>query len=143
MPTYHLANYVDDHLMQISHVIRGEEWLPSLALHQATIWRIWWENSAIWTFTANHETQLERQLSKREWRKMGFPVFFTYMGWFPVGITAKKDIFSRSCYQFLGNALAWNPGTEQEIFLFEWISSRLQFGKGKQIKDARLWPKPK
>lgn len=121
MPTYHLANVVDDHLMQISHVIRGEEWLPSLPLH-VLLYR-----SFAWQETMPQFAHLslllkpngKGKLSKRDGDKLGFPVF-------PLEWKDPKTGEISSGYRESGyfadafvNMLAflgWNPGTEQEIF---------------------------
>ena len=124
LPTYHLANIVDDHLMEISHVIRGEEWLPSAPLH-VLLYRAFG-----WTDTMPQFAHLplllkpdgKGKLSKRDGDRLGFPVFplewhdpktgevsngFREQGYFPEAVI-----------NFLA-LLGWNPGTEQELFTLD------------------------
>ena len=120
LPTYHLANIVDDHLMEISHVIRGEEWLPSLPLHVLLY------EALDWTDTMPEFAHLplllkptgNGKLSKRDGDKMGFPVF--PLSWeAPNGDTAsgyREDGYFADAFINLLALLGWNPGTEQEIF---------------------------
>ena len=86
MPTYHLAHIVDDHLMEISHVIRGEEWLPSLPLHVLLYRSFGWRASFICASSLLLKPDGKGKLSKRDGDKMGFPVFPLY---WPYGETAK------------------------------------------------------
>ena len=118
MPTYHLANIVDDHFMEITHVIRGEEWLPSVPLHIALYQALGWEIPEFAHLPLIMKPIGKGKLSKRDGDKMGFPVF-------PIQWKAKEgEVFSgyREDGYFpeaLINMLAllgWNPGTEQEIF---------------------------
>lgn len=119
MPTYHLANIVDDHLMEISHVIRGEEWLPSLALHYQLYKAFGWETPEFAHLPLILKPTGKGKLSKRDGDKLGFPVF-------PLEWTDPKTNDVSSGYKEAGyfpeamvNFLAflgWNPGTEQEIF---------------------------
>ncbi|NQU88607.1 MAG: glutamate--tRNA ligase [Mariniphaga sp.] len=121
MPTYHLANVVDDHLMKITQVIRGEEWLPSLPLHVLLYRALGWEDTKprFAHMPLTLKPQGKGKLSKRDGDKMGFPVF--PLAW----KDPKTDLISRS-YKEDGyfpeafiNMLAmlgWSPGTEQEIF---------------------------
>ena len=120
MPTYHLANIVDDHLMDITHVIRGEEWLPSLALHQQLYDAFGWEAPKFAHLPLIMKPVGKGKLSKRDGEKMGFPVFpltwndsigYREAGYFPEAVT-----------NFLA-LLGWNPGTEQEIFSLEELIS--------------------
>ncbi|WP_083643909.1 glutamate--tRNA ligase [Christiangramia flava] len=119
MPTYHLANIVDDHLMAITHVIRGEEWLPSLALHYMLYRAFGWEAPQFAHLPLILKPQGKGKLSKRDGEKMGFPVFplewkdpktgdistgYREEGYLPEAVT--------NMLAFLG----WNPGTEQEFF---------------------------
>ncbi|MGN0091985.1 MAG: glutamate--tRNA ligase [Alistipes sp.] len=120
LPTYHLANIVDDHLMEISHVIRGEEWLPSLPLHYLLYRAFGWEESQ--PEFAHLPLLLKPtgggKLSKRDGDKMGFPVFPLY--WVsPTGETAhgyREDGYFPEAFINMLALLGWNPGTEQEIF---------------------------
>lgn len=117
MPTYHLANIVDDHLMKISHVIRGEEWLPSMALHELLYRAFGWKAPRFAHLPLILKPEGKGKLSKRDGDKHGFPVF---------PIEWKKADESAMGYReegYLPDALVnmlallgWNPGTEQEIF---------------------------
>jgi len=124
LPTYHLANIVDDHLMEITEVIRGEEWLPSLPLHYLLY------EAFGWTDTMPRFAHLplllkpigNGKLSKRDGDKMGFPVF--PLRWVnPVTGEAsrgyREDGYFPEAFVNLLAMLGWNPGTEQEIFSME------------------------
>ncbi|MBR5037649.1 MAG: glutamate--tRNA ligase [Prevotella sp.] len=134
LPTYHLANIVDDHLMEISHVIRGEEWLPSAPLH-VLLYRAFG-----WTDTMPQFAHLplllkpdgKGKLSKRDGDRLGFPVFplewhdpktgevsngFREQGYFPEAVI-----------NFLA-LLGWNPGTEQELFTLEELVEQFDISK--------------
>ena len=120
LPTYHLANIVDDHLMEITEVIRGEEWLPSLPLHYLLYEAFGWQDSQ--PRFAHLPLLLKPvgngKLSKRDGDKMGFPVF--PLRWTsPTGETARgyrEDGYFPDAFVNLLAMLGWNPGTEQEIF---------------------------
>jgi glutamyl-tRNA synthetase len=127
MPTYHLANVVDDHLMKITHVIRGEEWLPSAPLHVLLYRFLGWEDTM--PQFAHLPLLLKPdgngKLSKRDGDKHGFPVF-PIEGHFPgnQGMPEKFDGFREAGYlpEALVNFIAflgWNPGTEQELFTMD------------------------
>ncbi|AEH00834.1 glutamate--tRNA ligase [Lacinutrix sp. 5H-3-7-4] len=118
MPTYHLANIVDDHLMEISHVIRGEEWLPSLALHMQLYTAFGWDAPEFAHLPLILKPTGKGKLSKRDGDKLGFPVFpLEYTS--PNGDVSKgykeEGYFADAVINFL-SFLGWNPGTEQEIF---------------------------
>lgn len=121
MPTYHMANVVDDHLMQISHVIRGEEWLPSAPLHVLLYQYLGWKDSM--PQFAHLPLLLKPdgngKLSKRDADKHGYPVF--PMDWIDPKTEEKSMGFREQGYlpEAITNFLAmlgWNPGTEQELF---------------------------
>ena len=122
MPTYHLANIVDDHLMEISHVIRGEEWLPSLALHYQLYDAFGWEKPQFAHLPLILKPTGKGKLSKRDGDKLGFPVFplkWTDPVTQEVSRGYKEDgYFPEAMLNFLA-FLGWNPGTEQEIFNLE------------------------
>lgn len=127
MPTYHLANIVDDHLMEITHVIRGEEWLPSLALHYQLYDAFGWEKPEFAHLPLILKPTGKGKLSKRDGDKLGFPVF--PLQWIdPVTEEISRGYnedgyFPEAMVNFLA-FLGWNPGTEQEIFnLNELISA--------------------
>ena len=116
MPTYHLANIVDDHLMEISHVIRGEEWLPSLPLHVMLYRSFGWNSPLFAHLPLLLKPDGKGKLSKRDGDKMGFPVFPLF---WPFGETAKgyrEDGYYPESFINMIALLGWNPGTEQEIF---------------------------
>jgi len=119
MPTYHLAHLVDDHLMEISHVIRGEEWLPSLPLHFMLYRSFGWEAPLFAHLPLLLKPDGKGKLSKRDGDKMGFPVFPLY---WPYGETAKgyrEEGYYPEAFINMLALLGWNPGTEQEIFSME------------------------
>lgn len=116
MPTYHLANIVDDHLMEISHVIRGEEWLPSLALHQQLYDAFGWKAPEFAHLPLIMKPVGKGKLSKRDGEKMGFPVF--PLTWKESLGYREEGYFPEAVVNFLA-LLGWNPGTEQEIFSLE------------------------
>jgi glutamyl-tRNA synthetase len=116
MPTYHLANIVDDHLMEISHVIRGEEWLPSLALHQQLYTAFGWEAPIFAHLPLIMKPVGKGKLSKRDGEKLGFPVF--PLAWNGANGYREEGYFPEAVINFLA-LLGWNPGTEQEIFSLE------------------------
>lgn len=121
MPTYHLANIVDDYTMNISHVIRGEEWLPSAPLHVLLYQAFGWDAPEFAHLPLLLRPDGNGKLSKRDGDRLGFPVFPT--NW----ITAEGELYSG--YREKGylpeafiNMLAllgWNPGTPQEIFTLD------------------------
>ena len=124
LPTYHLANIVDDHLMEISHVIRGEEWLPSLPLHYLLYKAFGWEDSQ--PQFAHLPLLLKPtgggKLSKRDGDKMGFPVFPLFWTSPTTGETAhgyREDGYFPEAFVNMLALLGWNPGTEQELFSME------------------------
>ena len=121
LPTYHLANIVDDHLMEVSHVIRGEEWLPSLPLHYLLYRAFGWEDSQ--PRFAHLPLLLKPtgggKLSKRDGDKMGFPVFPLFWKSPSTGETARgyrEDGYFPEAFINMLALLGWNPGTEQELF---------------------------
>ncbi len=113
MPTYHLANIVDDHLMQITHVIRGEEWLPSLALHQQLYDAFEWKAPEFAHLPLIMKPIGKGKLSKRDGDKLGFPVF--PLSWNESKGYRETGYFPEAVVNFLA-LLGWNPGTEQELF---------------------------
>ena len=120
LPTYHLANIVDDHLMEITEVIRGEEWLPSLPLHYLLYRAFGWTDSQP---RFAHLSLLLKpvgngKLSKRDGDKLGFPVF--PLRWVneagEVTRGYREDGYFPEAFVNMLALLGWNPGTEQEIF---------------------------
>ena len=116
MPTYHLANIVDDHLMEISHVIRGEEWLPSLALHNLLYEAFGWTKPVFAHLPLIMKPTGKGKLSKRDGEKGGFPVF--PLSWNESQGYRESGYFPEAVVNFLA-LLGWNPGTEQELFTLE------------------------
>lgn len=134
LPTYHLANIVDDHLMEISHVIRGEEWLPSAPLHVLLYRAFGWEDTMprFAHLPLLLKPDGKGKLSKRDGDRLGFPVFplewhdpktgevsngFREQGYFPEAVI-----------NFLA-LLGWNPGTEQELFTLEELVEQFDISK--------------
>ena len=124
LPTYHLANIVDDHLMEITHVIRGEEWLPSAPLHVLLYRAFGWEDTMP---TFAHLPLLLKpegkgKLSKRDGDRLGFPVFPLEWHDPKTGDVSsgyrESGYFPEAVVNFLA-LLGWNPGTEQEIFTLD------------------------
>ncbi len=122
MPTYHLANIVDDHLMQITHVIRGEEWLPSMPLHVLLYKAFGWEAPKFAHLPLILKPVGKGKLSKRDGDKLGFPVFpleYTNEQTGDVSRGYKEDGYFNDAFINMLAFLGWNPGTEQEIFSLE------------------------
>jgi glutamyl-tRNA synthetase len=122
MPTYHLANIVDDHLMEISHVIRGEEWLPSMPLHVLLYQAFDWNAPKFAHLPLILKPVGKGKLSKRDGDKLGFPVFplaYTNANSGDVSRGYKEDGYFPDAFINMLAFLGWNPGTEQEIFSLE------------------------
>jgi len=116
MPTYHLAHMVDDHLMKISHVIRGEDRLPSLPLHAMLYRAFGWDPPLFAHLPLLLKPDGKGKLSKRDGDKLGFPVFPVF---WPYGETARgyrEDGYYPEAFINMLALLGWNPGTEQELF---------------------------
>lgn len=119
MPTYHLANIVDDHLMQITHVIRGEEWLPSMALHILLYRAFGWEVPEFAHLPLILKPTGKGKLSKRDGDKDGFPVFpleYKNEETGEVSRGYREDGYFADAFINMLAFLGWNPGTAQEIF---------------------------
>ena len=118
LPTYHLANIVDDHLMEITEVIRGEEWLPSLPLHYLLYRAFGWERPRFAHLSLLLKPVGNGKLSKRDGDKLGFPVF--PLQWTNAeGESSRgyrEDGYFPEAFVNMLAMLGWNPGTEQEIF---------------------------
>ena len=121
LPTYHLANIVDDHLMEITHVIRGEEWLPSAPLHVLLYRACGWEDTMprFAHLPLLLKPEGKGKLSKRDGDRLGFPVFPLEWHDPKTGEVSsgyrESGYFPEAVINFLA-LLGWNPGTEQEIF---------------------------
>ncbi len=121
LPTYHLANIVDDHLMEISHVIRGEEWLPSAPLHVLLYRAFGWQDTMpkFAHLSLLLKPEGKGKLSKRDGDRLGFPVF--PLEWHDPKTDEVSSGYRESGYfpeavvNFLA-LLGWNPGGEQEVF---------------------------
>lgn len=133
LPTYHLANIVDDHLMEISEVIRGEEWLPSLPLHYMLYKAFGWEDTMP---RFAHLSLLLKpvgngKLSKRDGDKMGFPVF--PLRWTnPEGETSRgyrEDGYFPEAFVNMLAMLGWNPGDDRELFNMEELIAAFSLDK--------------
>lgn len=119
MPTYHLANVVDDHLMKISHVIRGEEWLPSAPLHVLLYQFLGWECPLFAHLPLILKPDGNGKLSKRDGDRLGFPVFPTQ--WInpeteEVSSGYREEGYFPEAFTNMLAFLGWNPGTSQELF---------------------------
>jgi glutamyl-tRNA synthetase len=130
MPTYHLANIVDDHLMETSHVIRGEEWLPSLPLHHLLYKAFGWNAPEFAHLPLILKPIGNGKLSKRDGDKMGFPVF--PLEWKTDEGTSsgyrENGFFPEAVINFLA-LLGWNDGTEQEIFSLEELVQKFDLNR--------------
>jgi glutamyl-tRNA synthetase len=130
MPTYHLANIVDDHLMETSHVIRGEEWLPSMPLHSLLYKAFGWEAPEFAHLPLILKPVGNGKLSKRDGDKMGFPVF--PLEWkSEEGVSSgyrEKGFFPEAVVNFLA-LLGWNDGTDQEIFSLEELAQKFDLNR--------------
>ena len=144
MPTYHLANVVDDRLMQISHVIRGEEWLPSMPLHILLYEALGWgENRPQFAhLPLILKPTGKGKLSKRDGDKMGFPVFPLKWTDPTTGDESRgyrEDGYFPEAFDNLLALLGWNAGTEQEFFSMEEMIE--QFSLDRVVKSgARFDP---
>lgn len=133
LPTYHLANIVDDHLMEISHVIRGEEWLPSLPLHYLLYRAFGWTDTQpqFAHLPLLLKPQGQGKLSKRDGDKFGFPVF--PLRWVApdgeVSAGYREDGYLPEAFINMLALLGWNPGTEQEIFSMDELVSAFSLEK--------------
>jgi nondiscriminating glutamyl-tRNA synthetase len=120
MPTYHLANIVDDHLMETSHVIRGEEWLPSMPLHSLLYRAFGWEAPEFAHLPLILKPVGNGKLSKRDGDKLGFPVF--PLAWKTAEGTSmgyrEQGFFPEAVLNFLA-LLGWNDGTDKELYSLE------------------------
>jgi len=120
MPTYHLANIVDDHLMETSHVIRGEEWLPSMPLHVLLYRAFGWDAPEFAHLPLILKPIGNGKLSKRDGDKLGFPVF--PLEWkTEEGLSSgyrEKGFFPEAVINFLA-LLGWNDGTKKELYSLE------------------------
>lgn len=134
LPTYHLANIVDDHLMEVSHVIRGEEWLPSAPLHVLLYEAFGWADTRpdFVHLPLLLKPDGKGKLSKRDGDRLGFPVF--PLEWHDPKTGEVSSGFRESGYfpeaviNFLA-LLGWNPGTEQELFTIDELIEQFDISK--------------
>ncbi|MCL2246615.1 MAG: glutamate--tRNA ligase [Lentimicrobiaceae bacterium] len=132
LPTYHLANVVDDHLMEITHVIRGEEWLPSAPLHVMLYKAFEWQAPQFAHLPLLLKPDGNGKLSKRDGDRLGFPVF--PMQWQDPTSGEISSGYRESGYlpEAVNNFLAllgWNPGTEEEVMSMEQLVTRFSLEK--------------
>jgi len=147
MPTYHLANIVDDHLMRITHVIRGEEWLPSAPLHVLIYEAFGWERPQFAHLPLILKPDGNGKLSKRDGDRLGFPVFS--LDWQDPASGEKSSGYRERGYypEAFINMLAllgWNPGTDQEIMSMEELTrlfdlERVHKGGAKFDPEKTKW----
>ncbi|MBK6540154.1 MAG: glutamate--tRNA ligase [Flavobacteriales bacterium] len=147
MPTYHLANIVDDHLMRITHVIRGEEWLPSAPLHVLIYEAFGWERPQFAHLPLILKPDGNGKLSKRDGDRLGFPVFS--LDWQDPASGEKSSGYRERGYypEAFVNMLAllgWNPGTDQEIMSLEQLTQlfdleRVHKGGAKFDPEKTKW----
>jgi len=134
LPTYHLANIVDDHLMKVSHVIRGEEWLPSAPLHVLLYRAFGWEDTMprFAHLPLLLKPDGKGKLSKRDGDRLGFPVFPLEWHDPKSGETSRgyreDGYLPQAVINFLA-LLGWNPGTEQEILSIDELIQQFDLTK--------------
>jgi glutamyl-tRNA synthetase len=140
MPTYHFANVVDDHYMKISHVIRGEEWLPSLPLHSMIYDSFGWLDKPTFVHLPLILKPLGKgKLSKRDGDKFGFPIYATsWSGTVKTKGYKEFGFLPQAVVNFL-SLLGWNPGTEKEIFNLNELIQAFSFS-GLNKSGARFDP---
>ena len=133
LPTYHLANIVDDHLMEITHVIRGEEWLPSAPLHVLLYRAFGWEDTMprFAHLPLLLKPDGKGKLSKRDGDRLGFPVF--PLEWHAADGTVssgyrESGYLPEAVVNFLA-LLGWNPGTDQEILSMQELIEQFDLAK--------------
>ena len=132
MPTYHLANIVDDHLMKISHVIRGEEWLPSLPLHVLLYDAFGWDKPQFAHLPLLLKPDGKGKLSKRDGDRLGFPVFplqWTDPKSGEVSRGYREDGYFPEAFINMLALLGWNPGDEREFFTLEQLIEAFSIDK--------------
>ncbi len=132
MPTYHLANIVDDHLMEISHVIRGEEWLPSTPLHVLLYRHFGWEAPEFAHLPLLLKPDGNGKLSKRDGDRLGFPVFplqWTDPKTEAVSSGYREDGYFPEAFINMLALLGWSPGTDKELFNLEELTESFSIEK--------------
>ena len=132
MPTYHLANVVDDHLMEITHVIRGEEWLPSLPLHILLYRSLGWQAPVFAHLPLILKPNGKGKLGKRDGIQGGFPVFplqWTDPKTNEIATGYREDNYLAEALINMLAFLGWNPGTEQELFSLQELITAFDLSK--------------
>lgn len=132
MPTYHFANIVDDHEMEISHVIRGEEWLPSLGLHYLLYEAMGWEKPQFAHLSLILKPEGKGKLSKRDGDKFGFPVFplnFTDVETGVVSRGYREDGYLPEAFINMVALLGWSPANDREILTLEEMTQEFDLHK--------------
>ncbi len=132
MPTYHFANIVDDHEMQISHVIRGEEWLPSLGLHWLLYEAMGWERPEFAHLSLILKPEGKGKLSKRDGDKFGFPVFPLNFKDPATGVVSKgyrEEGYLPDAFVNMVALLGWSPADDREILSLEEMAAEFDLAK--------------
>ena len=141
MPTYHFASVVDDHLMKITHVIRGEEWLPSLAFHQLIYNAFDWVAPEFMHLPLILKPQGKGKLSKRDGDKMDFPVY--PLAWEGSKGFKERGFLPEALMNYLA-LLGWNPGSNEELFVMDSLikifdSNKIQKGGARFNFEKAKW----
>lgn len=132
MPTYHFANIIDDHEMKISHVIRGEEWLPSLGLHYLLYEAMGWEKPQFAHLSLILKPEGKGKLSKRDGDKFGFPVFplnFTDPATGNVSKGYREEGYLPEAFINMVALLGWSPANDREILSLEEMAAEFDLNK--------------
>ena len=132
MPTYHFANIVDDHEMEISHVIRGEEWLPSLGLHYLLYEAMGWEKPEFAHLSLILKPEGKGKLSKRDGDKFGFPVFPLNFTDAETGVVSKgyrEEGYLPDAFINMVALLGWSPANDKEILTLEEMVAEFDLNK--------------
>ena len=132
MPTYHFANVVDDHEMEISHVIRGEEWLPSLGLHYLLYEAMGWEKPQFAHLSLILKPEGKGKLSKRDGDKFGFPVFplnFTDAETGNISKGYREEGYLPEAFINMVALLGWSPANDREILTLEEMTQEFDLYK--------------
>jgi glutamyl-tRNA synthetase len=132
MPTYHFANIIDDHEMEISHVIRGEEWLPSLGLHILLYEAMGWEAPQFAHLSLILKPEGKGKLSKRDGDKFGFPVFplnFTDPATGAVSKGYRESGYLPEAFINMVALLGWSPADDKEILSLDEMAKEFDLNK--------------
>ena len=132
MPTYHFANIVDDHEMEISHVIRGEEWLPSLGLHYLLYEAMGWERPEFAHLSLILKPEGKGKLSKRDGDKFGFPVFPLNFTDAETGVISKgyrEEGYLPDAFINMVALLGWSPANDKEVLTLEEMVAEFDLNK--------------